>query len=51
MNEFEQSDIEKEANDSYSTCYQNEIRYKQKENAFIRKNVNVFDLLLHLLQN
>ena len=37
MDEFEQNDLEKETNDCYSTCYQNEIRYKQKENAFIKK--------------
>ena len=27
MDEFEQSDLEKETNDSHNTCYQNAIRY------------------------
>ena len=27
MDEFEQSDLEKETNDSHHTCYQNAIRY------------------------
>ena len=35
MDEFEQSDLEKETNDSHNTCYQNAVRYKEKENAFI----------------
>ena len=35
MDKFE--DLEKETNDSYShnTCYQNAMRYKEKENAFM----------------
>ena len=36
MDEFEQSDSEKETNDSHYTCYQNAKRYKEKENAFIK---------------
>ena len=36
MNEFEQSYLEKETNDSRNTCYQNAICYKEKENAFIK---------------
>ena len=36
MDAFEPSDSEKEANDSHSTCCQNAIHYKQKENAFIK---------------
>ena len=36
MDEFEQSDLEKETNDFHNTCYQNAIRYKEKENAFLR---------------
>ena len=36
MDEFEQSDLEKETNDSRNTCYQNAILYK--ENAFIKKS-------------
>ena len=43
MDEFEQSDLEKEtiANDSHNTCYQNSIHYKEKKmHAFI-KIVNV----------
>ena len=27
MDEFEQSDLDKETNDSHNTCYQNEIHY------------------------
>ena len=36
MDEFEQSDLDEETNDSHNTCYQNAIRYKEKENAFIK---------------
>ena len=36
MNEFEQSDLEKETSDSRNTFYQIAIRYKEKENAFMR---------------
>ena len=36
MDEFEQSDLEKETNGSHNTCYQNAIRYEEKENAFIK---------------
>ena len=36
MAEFKQSDLEKEINDSHNTCYQNVIRYKEEENAFIK---------------
>ena len=36
MNELEQSDLEEETNDSHDTCNQNAIRYKEKENAFIK---------------
>ena len=35
MDEFEQSDLEKETNDP-NTCYQNAIRYKEKENVLMR---------------
>ena len=45
MDEFEQSDLEKETNDSHNTCHQNAICYK--ENAFIR-NVNMAYFLLSL---
>ena len=48
MNEFEQSDLEKETNDSHNTCYQNAIRYKEKENSST-KIVNVVHFLLTLL--
>ena len=34
--EFEQSDLEKDINDSQSTLYQNAIHYKENENAFIK---------------
>ena len=36
MEEFEQSDIERETNGSHNTCYQNAIRYK--ENKCFHKN-------------
>ena len=36
MDEFEQGNLEEEINDSHNTCYQNAIRYKEKENAFIK---------------
>ena len=36
MNEFEQSDLEKETNDSHNIYYQNAIPYKEKENAVIK---------------
>ena len=36
MDEFEESDSEKETNESHNTCYQNAVRYKEKENAFMR---------------
>ena len=36
MDEFEQSDSEKETNDSHNTCYQNAIRYKETENALTK---------------
>ena len=49
MDEFEQSDLEKETNGSHNTCYQNAIRYKEKENAL--KIVNVVYFLLSLLYN
>ena len=31
MDDFEQSDAEKETNDSHNTCYQNAKRYKEKK--------------------
>ena len=36
MDEFEQSDLEKETNDSHKIFYQNAIHYKERENAFIK---------------
>ena len=48
MDEFEESDFEKETNDSHNICYQNAISYK--ENALI-KIVNVVYFLLCLLEN
>ena len=48
MGEFDQSDSEKETNDCQDICYQNAIRYKEKEHAFI-KTVNVVYVLLSLL--
>ena len=34
MNELEQSNLEKETNDSHNTFYQNVIQYKEGENVF-----------------
>ena len=45
MDEFEQSDSEKQTNYSHSTCYQNAIRYIEKENAFIQNCKCVFSLV------
>ena len=45
MDEFDQSDLMKERNDSYNNCYQISMHYKEIENAFIKK------FLLSLLQN
>ena len=42
VNEFEQSDLEKEVNDSNNNCYQNAICYKGKESAFIKNCSCVF---------
>ena len=36
MDEFEQSDLEKETNDFHNSCYQNAISYQEKENASIK---------------
>ena len=36
MDELEQSDLEKETNDSHNMCYQNAMRYREKENAFTK---------------
>ena len=41
-----QSDLDKETNDSHNNCYQNAIRYKEEENAFIKKHVNMVYFLL-----
>ena len=35
MDEFEQSDLKKETNDSHNTCYQNAIRYKLKKKKML----------------
>ena len=32
----ERRDLEKETNESHDICYQNAIRYEEKENAFIK---------------
>ena len=45
MDEFEQSDLEEETNDSHNTCYKNAIRYK--ENAFIKNcKCGIFSLVI-----
>ena len=48
MDPFQQSDLEKETNDSHNSYYQNAIRYKEKENAFIKNCQNVVYFLLSL---
>ena len=45
MDEFEQSDLEKETNDSNNTCYLNATLYKEK-NAFIKNCQCLFPLSL-----
>ena len=46
MDEFERSDLEKETSHSDNTCYQNAIRYKEKENAIIKScKCGLFSLL------
>ena len=37
MDEFEQSDLEKQTADSHNATYQNAIHYKERENAFMKK--------------
>ena len=37
MDKFEQSDLEKETNDSHNTFYQNAIHYKERENALLKE--------------
>ena len=49
MNAFQQSDLEKETNDFHNNYYQNAIRSKEKENAFIKNCQNVVYFLLSLL--
>ena len=49
MEEFEQSDLDKETNDSHNTCYQNAICYQEKENAF-QKNLNVVYFLVFVIK-
>ena len=38
MDEFEESSLEKETNDSYNNFYQNQMQYNERENAFIKNN-------------
>ena len=38
MDEFEQSDFERETNDSHKTFNPNATHYKERENAFIKKS-------------
>ena len=50
MDEFEQSDLEKETNGSHNSFYQSAIRYKEKENAF-QKNImcGIFSLVFAII--
>ena len=45
MDEFEQSDFEKQTDDSHNTIYQSAIHYKERENASIKKISVVYFLL------
>ena len=38
MDEFQQSDLGKERNDSHDTFYQNTKHYKERENAFVKNH-------------
>ena len=49
MDEFEQSDLEKETNDFHNTFYQIAIHYKEKENTFMKKLLSVVYFLMSLL--
>ena len=44
MDAFEQSDLEKETNDSHNSFYQNAIHYKERENASIKKIYSVVSI-------
>ena len=37
MDELEQSNLEKQTDDSHNTIYQNAIHYKETENLFMKK--------------
>ena len=50
MDEFEQSDLKKQTNDSHNTIYQNAIHNKERESAFMKKIIVVY-FLLSLLWN
>ena len=47
MDEFEQSDLKKQTDDSRNTIYQNGIHFKERENAFMKNSkCGIFSLLL-----
>ena len=43
MNDFEQSDLEKQTGHSHDTIYQNAIHHKERENAFKKKIIKCGD--------
>ena len=43
MDEFEQSDLERETNDSHIICYQNAVHYRR--NAFMKKKCGILSLV------
>ena len=48
MDEFEQSDLKKQTDESHNTIYQNAIHYKKKGKCFHEKNnkCGIFSLVL-----
>ena len=49
MDKYEQSDLEKQTDDLLNTIYQNAIHYKERENTFMKKLINVVYFLLSWL--
>ena len=47
MDEFEQSDLGKETDDSHNTFYQNAVHYKEKGNDFIKNYQIIFPYLCY----
>ena len=49
MDEIEQSNLEKETNDSHNTFYQNAKHYKEREKTFIKKIISLAYFIWSLL--